>query len=741
MNEPTTPTTPTMIRVEEEEYDLLRSFYVRKRRAPMNQVEFDEKYGYQKRQKGGGKFKKRSTKVASRYYEPFTSISNFKTFIFNLFPILGWLPNYDWKGDLTADVVGGITVGVLQIPQGIAYAILSRQEPIVGLYTSIFPVFIYIFFGTSRHASLGTFAVVALMTGLAVEREAFIPADNLNSTLLPGDETLPSPIEVSCALVLGVGLVQFLMGVFRLQFLTTYLSDQLIAGFTTGSAVHVLVSQFKELFGMRGLVKHSGPGYLVRNVFDIVMNMPNANWMCCAISFATIVLLHCGKEYINPVVKKKLTPKFSVPWELVAVILTTTFCGVINANELYNVKIVNKIPTGYALSFLPELSFPQPSLIPRVLPDAISIAVVVVAVHLSLSKMLAKKYQYDLDAGQELYALSFTAIGGSFFPTFPTSIGLGRTMVGLESGVKTQMATLFSCLFVLSVTLYFGRFLETLPMCVLSAIIVVALKSMLWKLRDLPELWRLSKIDCFIWMVAFFATVLVDVSEGLIIAIFFALFTTILREQYPKWHLLANVKDTDEFRDTQQYQEVIFHKGICIFRFDAPLLFHNVECFKKCLEKAFEEWKKSPEFNVVHEEKSNKDRKFTFEGMHRIAPVIEQPLHPGLHRDPILSRHFVIDCSGFTSIDLMGVSSLKEVFSDLRKKGVQVYFASTKVPVREMFEKCDFFEFVSKENFYPTLRDATGIAKLRQNEFGFIDTTRIPEFDEMSNVTTNLPNH
>lgn len=116
------------------------------------------------------------------------------------------------------------------------------------------------------------------MTGLAVEREAFIPSDNLNSTLLPGDEALPSPIEVSCALVLGVGLIQvnknnilrkkvdfqFLMGVFRLQFLTTYLSDQLIAGFTTGSAVHVLVSQFKELFGLRGLVKHSGPGYLIR---------------------------------------------------------------------------------------------------------------------------------------------------------------------------------------------------------------------------------------------------------------------------------------------------------------------------------------------------------------------------------------------------------------------------------------------------------------------------------------------
>lgn len=669
-----------------------------------------------------------------RYYEPFTSLSNFKVFLFNLFPILDWLPKYDWESDLTADIIGGITVGVLQIPQGIAYAILSRQEPIVGLYTSIFPVFIYVFFGTSKHASLGTFAVVALMTGLAVEREAYILADNLNSTLLPGDEELPSAIEVSCALVLGVGLVQFLMGVFRLQFLTTYLSDQLIAGFTTGSAVHVLVSQFKELFGMRGLVKHSGPGYLIRNVFDIVMNMPNANLMCCGISFATMVLLHCGKEYINPIVKRKLKSNIPIPWELVAVILSTIFAAVINANEVYNVKIVNKIPTG-----LPELSLPQPSLIPRVLPDAISIAVVVVAVHLSLSKMLAKKYQYEIDAGQELYALSFTAIGGSFFPTFPTSIGLGRTMVGVESGVKSQIATFFSCLFVLSISLYFGRFLETLPMCVLSAIIVIALKSMLWKLGELQGIWRLSKYDCCIWMVAFFATVLVDVSEGLIIAIFFALFTTIIREQYPKWDMLANVKDTDEFRDNQ-YQETTFYKGICIFRFDAPLLFHNVEVFKKCIEKAFNEWKKSPEFHIVKDEKSGKDRKFTFESMQRIAPVNEQILHPGAHRDPILSRHFVIDCSGLTFIDLMGVSALKEVFSDLRKKGVQVYFASVKIPVREMLEKCNFFEFVSKDNFYPTLRDATGIARIRQNEFGFLDTARIPEFDEVSNVTANLPN-
>ncbi|CAI2353890.1 unnamed protein product [Caenorhabditis sp. 36 PRJEB53466] len=739
MEPSTMPTTPSMIRVEEEEYDLLRSYYDKKRRAPMNQVEFDEKYGYQKRLKEGGKFKKRSTKVASRYYEPFTSVSNFKLFLVNLFPIVQWLPLYDWKSDLSSDVIGGITVGVLHVPQGIAYAILSRQDPIVGLYTSIFPVLIYMFFGTSKHASLGTFAVVALMTGLAVEREAYIPVDNVNATILPGDETLPSPIEISCALVLGVGLVQFLMGIFRLQFLTTYLSDQLVAGFTTGASVHVLVSQFKELFGMRGMVKHSGPGYLIRNVTDIILNMLNANVMCCAISLATMIILHCGKVYLNPIVKRKLRSNVPIPWELVVVILSTTFVALINGNEVYQVKIVNKIPTG-----LPELSLPRPSLIPSILPDAISIAVVVVAVHLSLSKMVAKKYQYDLDAGQELFALSFVAIGGSFFPTFPTSIGLGRTMVGLESGVKSQVATFFSCLFVFSITLYFGRFLETLPMCVLSAIIIVALKSMLWKLGDLKELWRLSKIDCWIWIVAFVGTVLIDVSEGLIIAIFFALFTTILREQYPKWHLLANVKDTDEFRSTQQYQEAIFYKGICIFRFDAPLLFHNVECFKKCVEKAFEEWKKSPEFHSIKEEQNKTETGFSlggFAGMHRIAPLAEQPLHPGVHRDPILSRHFVIDCSGLSSVDLMGVSALKEVFSDLRKKGAQVYFASTKMPVREMFEKCDFYEFVSKENFYPTLRDATGIARLRQNEFGFMDTAKIPEFDNISNLASNLPNH
>uniref|UniRef100_A0A8R1DPG4 STAS domain-containing protein n=1 Tax=Caenorhabditis japonica TaxID=281687 RepID=A0A8R1DPG4_CAEJA len=717
------------IPVDEDEYELLRSFYDRKRRSPINQVEFDEKYGYQKRVKKDDveKLKNRSKKAASRYYEPFTSTANFKTFIFNLLPILEWLPRYEWRKCLTADAIGGITVGVLQVPQGIAYAVLSRQEPIVGLYTSIFPVLIYTFFGTSKHASLGSFAVVALMTGLTVEREAYIPADNINGTMmLPGDEQLPSPIEVSCALVLGVGIVQFLMGLFRLQFLTTYLSDQLVAGFTTGSAVHVLVSQFKELFGMRGLTKHSGPGYLVKNVTDIILNLPNANPMCCAISFATIVILHCGKEYLNPLVKKRLKSNVPIPWELVVVIISTIFVALVNGNEEYGVKIVNKIPTG-----LPELSLPQPQLIPRILPDAISIAVVVVAVHLSLSKMLAKKYQYDLDAGQELFALSFVAIGGSFFPTFPTSIGLGRTMVGVESGVKTQVATFFSCLFVLSISLFFGRFLETLPMCVLSAIIVVALKSMLRKLGELSGLWRLSKIDCYIWLVAFVATVLIDVSEGLVIAISFALFTTILREQYPKWHLLANLQDTDEFRDTQTYQQTTFYNGICIFRFDAPLLFHNVECFKKCAEKAFDEWRVSPEFCVNEQKAQAGGLRFPEIQMNRIAPVSIQVLHPEVHRQSVFSRHFVIDCSGFTCIDLMGVSALKEVFSDLRKRRVQVYFASAKVPVREMLEKCDFYEHVSKENFYPTLRDATGIARLRQSEFNFLDTTKVSEFDEL----------
>ncbi|CAI5453459.1 unnamed protein product [Caenorhabditis angaria] len=684
-------------------------------RGAMNQIQFDQQFDYNK-PKTENVLKKRVKKFVRRYYEPFTSCQLFKIFILDLIPILKWLPNYDFKANLLADFVGGLTVGVMHVPQGVAYALLAQQSPINGLYSSLIPPMLYMFFGTARQSSIGTFAVTCLMTGIAVENIQDID-ENINAE------------EVACAISLTMGLILFLMGLMRLQFLTTYLSDQVIAGFTTGSSIHVMVSQIKTLLGIRGLPKHSGPLYLLRNLRDVCLAIGETNWVCSAISVISIAILVCGKEFVNPMIKRKTRVDVPIPWELIVVILSTLFVFLTRVDISFNLKTVQKIPIG-----LPTIHIPNFSLILKVLPETISITIVAISTWLSISKMLAKKMCYDLDAGQELFALSFTSIISSFFPTLPVSCSLSRTVVALGAGVVTQLSILFSSALVLLVVLFLGQFLETLPMCVLAAIICVSLQGMFRKFADLLDLWKTSKIDFMIWIVAFLSTALIDVSEGLIISVTFALFTTILREQYPKWHILASVKGTHDFRDSERYGDTMYFKGICVFRFDAPLLFHNVECFKKSIGKAYEGWQKSHEFYVLREERDTilKQQKILMSSENQ--STIEKNIDTVC--DNILTRHFIIDCSGFTFIDLMGVSALKEIFSDMRKRGILVYFANAKAPVRELFDKCDFYQFVPKDNFYPTLRDATAIARQRQMELGFKDTGYVPEHDRFTEVVS-----
>uniref|UniRef100_A0A914ZX78 SLC26A/SulP transporter domain-containing protein n=1 Tax=Parascaris univalens TaxID=6257 RepID=A0A914ZX78_PARUN len=201
----------------------------------------------------------RLKKSLSRYYQPCLSVSAFIDAVIGFVPIIGWLPKYSFRENLTADVVGGLTVGIMHVPQGIAYASLARVNPVVGLYTSFFPPLLYMVFGTSRHNSVGTFAVVSLMTGLAADRlarEYKSQGPSLNRTLLEAanDETGIDFLTLSST--------EILMGLLHLEFIATYFSDQLVSGFSTGASMHVFVSQLKDIFSIHGLPKRSGFGQL-----------------------------------------------------------------------------------------------------------------------------------------------------------------------------------------------------------------------------------------------------------------------------------------------------------------------------------------------------------------------------------------------------------------------------------------------------------------------------------------------
>uniref|UniRef100_A0A914CD50 STAS domain-containing protein n=1 Tax=Acrobeloides nanus TaxID=290746 RepID=A0A914CD50_9BILA len=433
----------------------------------------------------------------------------------------------------------------------------------------------------------------------------------------------------------------------------------------------MFAAQLHDLFGIYNLPKRFGAGNLFYRIYDIGSNLYRANYGTMAVASSSLLFLFIGKEIISPMVKKRCKMPIQLPVELVLVIITTLVTYIFDLHIQHGVGIVNKIPTGMPMPHLPEWK-----LIPRLLPDAVSIAVVVVAIHISLAKLFAKKLRYEINPGQELYALGLTSSLSGFFPVYPISCSLSGTMVNVEAGSKTRVvSTIFTCLFVLSIILYIGQWLETLPMCVLSAILIYALKGVFQKFSDLKVLWPLSKIDFAIWIVSFLATVFWNLTEGLLFSICFALLTTVLRTAWPRWHFLANAKGTNIYRDAERYRDVI--------HFD-----------------------------------------------------------PNLPKCGFLNRHFIVDCSGFTFVDYMGVNALKEIYGELSNENVMVYFAAAKAPVRDLFDASGFYQYVPKHNFYPTIQDAVVFARSRKEKSNiFMPKEKLLSHDPLKELLKTQPNH
>uniref|UniRef100_A0AC34RGV3 STAS domain-containing protein n=1 Tax=Panagrolaimus sp. JU765 TaxID=591449 RepID=A0AC34RGV3_9BILA len=482
----------------------------------------------------------------------------------------------------------------MHVPQGIAYALLAKVQPVVGLYTSFFPALLYMVFGTSMHNSIGSFAVVALMAGKSVTDTcgANPVLESTNATTFQQAEDYDHcAIRTASTLAFCVGLVHLLMGILRLEIVVTYFSDQLVSGFTTAASCHVFVTQLPGFFGIRGIPDHSGFGYLFKKLFYIITNIQNGNLATTLLGIFSILFLVVGKDVLNPNLKKKFKLPVPIPFELLLVVIATAFSKVVDLKQSFNVKIVEKIPTG-----LPMPQTPAFDQLGGLWIQGLSIAVVVVAIHISLAKMFAKKLNYKVDPGQ------------------------------------------------------------------------------------------------------------------------------------------------DDFRDAERYKDIIIHKGICIFRFDAPLLFTNVEQFKENIQKAFELWKNQCRASADFPE----ELKIPQKDMDELSNVLTihslDPIEPEKPMAGLLYKHFIIDCSGFTFVDYMGVNALKEIFTEMRDQRVLVYFAAAKAPVRDLFEASGFYNHVAKCNFYPTIRDAISTAKKRRNAstLHLLDEIRI-KHDTLDDVINAQP--
>uniref|UniRef100_A0A8C3UGE0 Solute carrier family 26 member 5 n=1 Tax=Catharus ustulatus TaxID=91951 RepID=A0A8C3UGE0_CATUS len=477
-----------------------------------------------------------------------------KSSLYSFMPILKWLPRYPVKEYLLGDIISGVSTGIMQLPQGLAYSLLAAVPPVFGLYSSFYPVFLYTFFGTSRHISIGTFAVISMMVGGVAVREVPDEIISLDSNSTNITDVLEyysardaKRVQVAVTLAFLAGLIQLSLGFLRFGFVAIYLTEPLVRGFTTAAAVHVFISQLKYLLGIQ-TSRFSGPLSVVYVSTAVLSKITTTNIATMIVGLTCIILLLTGKK-INRRFKKKLP--VPVPMEIIVVIIGTGVSAGMNLNESYKVKVVGSIPQGLRAPAVPQIQ-----LNPAMLGDAVAIAIVGFSMAVSMAKIFALKHGYTIDGNQELIALGICNSVGSFFQTFPITCSMSRSLVQEGTGGKTQIAGALSAVIVLLVIVAIGYLFEPLPQTVLAGIVMVNLKGMLKQFRDIRHFWRTSKIELAIWMVAFVASLFLGLEYGLLTAVTFAIITVIYRTQRPKYRILGQIPNTDIYCDVEEYEEV-----------------------------------------------------------------------------------------------------------------------------------------------------------------------------------------
>uniref|UniRef100_A0A8C7YSG2 Solute carrier family 26 member 6, like 1 n=1 Tax=Oryzias sinensis TaxID=183150 RepID=A0A8C7YSG2_9TELE len=513
------------------------------------------------------------------------TVPKLKRSLVSSFPVLYWLPKYSVWDYGMPDLISGISVGIMHLPQGMAYALLASVPPVFGLYSSLYPTLIYFIFGTSRHISIGTFTILSIMVGSVTERLA----PDVNFTIRNGTNVTEEVdiatrdlyrVQVAAATTVLGGLIQLFLGVVKFGFVGTYLSEPLVRAYTTAAAAHAVVGQLRNISGVSAK-RFSGPLSLIYTLVDVCSKLPQTHLPTLAVSAVTMTLLIAAKE-LNGFFSSKLP--VPVPVELITIIAGTLISSYAHLRSNYSVSVVGEIPNG-----LQTPNVPSVSLFREVIGDAFALAVVGYAISISLGKTFALKHGYKVDSNQELVALGLSNVAGGFFQCFSVCASMSRSLIQVTTGGKTQMAGLASALIVLVTILKLGALFQELPKAVLASVVLVNLKGMFKQYSDIVTLWRTNKTDLVVWLVTWVSTMLLNLDLGLAASITFALFTVIFRTQLPTYSVLGNVPSTELYVDMETHREVgQMIPGVTIFRSSATVYFANAELYLEALkEKVF----------------------------------------------------------------------------------------------------------------------------------------------------------
>ena len=474
-----------------------------------------------------------------------------------------FLPFADWIGDLRdrkilkADVIAGITVFTVLVPQSMANAQLADLAPHYGLYAAFLPPIVAALFGSSRHLSTGSVALISLMSAAAIQPLA-TPGSDLH-------------IALTILLAMMVGLIQLGLGLARLGAMVNLLSHPVILGFTNAAAIIIGTSQIGMLFGVE--VPAGGSHFArVSQMIDGAMTTPHLPTVgLAALAFATMLIA----KWLGP----------STPWILIGVVVTTAVTAWGDLDIRHQILVVGAIPEGLPSLALPS---PSPSAIRSLLPAAVTIALVGFVGSISIAKAIATRTRQRVGTNRELLGQGLANVIGSLSQSHTVSGSFVRSAVNFRAGSVTGFSSIVAGLLVLLTLLWLTPLFYYLPLATLAAIIVMAVIGLL-QVEPIVRAWRIERHDGVVSVAAFVMTLAFapHLEVGILTGIGLSLILYLYRTMNPRIVMLSKHPD-GSLRDADAHGlETCDH--VCMIRFDGSLYFGSAGYFEdKVLERAAE---------------------------------------------------------------------------------------------------------------------------------------------------------
>ncbi|KAI5056547.1 hypothetical protein GOP47_0028365 [Adiantum capillus-veneris] len=588
-----------------------------------------------------------------------------------LLPIFDWGRGYNLS-TFRRDLIAGLTIGSLSIPQDIGYSKLAGLPPIFGLYTSFVPPLVYSIFGVSRDIAIGPVAVVSILLGtlasdnLALPASATAKCDTTSTTFVNAD--CSTYREAYLALIFTAtfftGIFQAALGLLRLGFIIDFLSHAAIVGFMAGAAITIGLQQVKGLLGI-------ATGSFTRNT-DIVSVMRSVFEHTNEWSWETIVigLFFLAFLLLAKFIGKRKPKLFWVPAiaPLTSVILSTAFVTVTHANN-HGVSIVGKLDGHINPSSVGRLVF-QGEVLKHAVVVGFEASLIALTEAIAIGRTFASMKNYHIDGNKEMIAFGVMNIVGSCSSCYVATGSFSRSAVNYNAGCQTPVSNMVMSAMVLVVLAVATPLFHNTPNCILASIIINAVISLI-DVKAAILIWKVDKLDFIACLGAFLGVLFASVEIGLLIAVALSVAKILLHVTRPHTALLGNIPGTSIYRNVQQYPDAIRMPGIMVVRIDAAIYFSNSNYIRERILRWLDE-----------------------EG-DRIKKENGVPL-----------QYAIIEMSPVTNIDTTGIHSFEDLLRTLRKREIQLAFANPGTGVIQKLNDAGFVHSLGHEWFFLTVGEA-----------------------------------